>query len=70
MQDSVFIIFLGFAAVWIVMGVTAIIALLKSDGQEIRFGTWGLIVAIPILVPLVLVLLYQAFRPLILPHLL
>jgi hypothetical protein len=68
MQDSIFIIFLGFAAVWIVIGVTAIIALFKSDGQEIRFGKWGLTVAIPILVPFILVLLYQVFRPFILPH--
>lgn len=70
MQDSVFIIFIVFGFIWILMGVTAVITLLKSDAQEIRFGQWGLIVAIPIVIPIILALLYQVARPFILQHLL
>ena len=48
------------------MGATALIMLLKSDAQEIQFGKWGLIVAIPIVIPIVLGIIYQVFRPFIL----
>lgn len=40
------------------MAAAAWIALLKSDGQEIRFGKWGLIVIVPILIPLVVALVF------------
>jgi uncharacterized membrane protein HdeD (DUF308 family) len=66
MQDSVFIIFIVFGFIWVLMGVVALIAFFKSDGQPLRFDKWGLIVAIPIIVPIVIVLLYQAVRPFIL----
>ncbi len=69
MQDSVFAIFIAFGCIWILIGVTALIMLLKSDAQEIQFGKWGLIVAIPILIPIVLGIIYQLVRPLILQHL-
>ncbi|HAZ46914.1 MAG TPA: hypothetical protein DDW76_28980 [Cyanobacteria bacterium UBA11369] len=69
MQDSAFAIFIVFGCIWILMGVTALIMLLKSDAQEIQFGKWGLIVAIPILIPIVLGIIYQLVRPLILQHL-
>ncbi|HAX78096.1 MAG TPA: hypothetical protein DCY88_20305 [Cyanobacteria bacterium UBA11372] len=69
MQDSVFAIFIVFGCIWILMGITALITLLKSDAQEIQFGKWGLIVAIPILIPIVLGIIYQLVRPLILQHL-
>ncbi|MBD2472047.1 hypothetical protein [Nostoc sp. FACHB-145] len=66
MQDSIFIIFIGFGLIWAVMGVVAVVAFFKSDGQPLRFDKWGLIVAIPIIVPIVFVLLYQLIRPYIL----
>lgn len=66
MQDSVFIIFIVFGFIWVLMGVVAVIAFFKSDNQPLRFDKWGLIVAIPIIVPIVIVLLYQALRPFIL----
>lgn len=63
MQDSVFIIFIGFGLIWALMGVVGLLAFFKSDGQPLRFDKWGLIVAVPIIVPIVLVLLYQLARP-------
>jgi zinc transporter ZupT len=62
-QDAGYTVFIAFAVLWILMGIGATIALFKSDGQKLRFGKWGLLVAIPILVPIVLVLAYQIFRP-------
>ncbi|PZV06551.1 MAG: hypothetical protein DCF22_23555 [Leptolyngbya sp.] len=52
MNDSAFTLFIGFGVLWTVMGVVAVIALLKADGQKIRFGKWGLVVAVPIILPL------------------
>ncbi|KAB8314604.1 hypothetical protein SD81_036690 [Tolypothrix campylonemoides VB511288] len=56
MNDSVFVIFIAFGCLWILMGVGGWIALLKSEGEEIKFGKWGLIVAIPILIPIIVAL--------------
>ncbi|KAF3890580.1 MULTISPECIES: hypothetical protein [Nostocales] len=61
MQDSVFVIFIAFGCIWILMGGAALIAFLKSEGEEIRFGKWGLIVAIPIVIPIVVALIIGAF---------
>ncbi len=68
MQDIPFTFFIVFGFVWVIMGITAVVAILKADGQEIRFGKQGLLVAIPILIPIVLTLLYQVFRSLSLGH--
>ena len=70
MQDLQYIIFIAFGCIWVLIGVTAMIALFKSDGEEIKFGKWGLVVALPIIIPLIVVLVYQVVRPLILPHIL
>lgn len=56
MNDSVFVIFIAFGCLWILMGVGGWIALLKSEGEEIKFGKWELIVAIPILIPIIFAL--------------
>jgi len=66
MPDSAFIIFIVFGFIWVAMGAVAVIALFKSEGQKIRFDKWGLLVTIPIIIPIVIVLLYQLIRPLIL----
>lgn len=68
MQDAGYTVFIGFGFLWVFMGIAAVITLFKSDGQKLRFGKWGLLVAIPILVPIVLVLTYQIVRPLIIQH--
>jgi hypothetical protein len=65
MQDVGYTVFMGFGGLWVLMGIAAVIFLFKSDGQKLRFGKWGLLVAIPILVPIVLVLTYQIARPFI-----
>ena len=70
MQDSAYTLFIIFGCIWILMGVAAVIALLKSENQELRFGKWGLIVALPIVIPFILALLYQVARPFILKYLL
>jgi hypothetical protein len=62
MNDSVFIIFFVFGIIWILMATATVIFLLKTDGQEIRFGKTGLIVVIPIIVPIIITLAYAAFR--------
>ena len=69
MQDVGYTVFIAFGALWVLMGIAATIALFKSDGQQLKFGKWGLLVAIPILVPIVLVLIYQIFRPFIISNL-
>ena len=60
MDDSIFIIFIVFGCIWIVMGAAGLIALLKSYGQEIRFGKWGLIVTVPIIIPIIITLIFGA----------
>ncbi len=64
MNDAPFILFIGFGVLWTIMGAAAVIALFKADGQKIQFGKWGLVVAVPIIVPLVSALLFAAiWRP-------
>ncbi|NMG10264.1 hypothetical protein [Brasilonema sp. UFV-L1] len=62
MNDSVFVIFIVFGVIWILMGIAGVIALLKMEGQEIRFGKIGLIVAIPIIIPFIITLAYAAIK--------
>ena len=63
MEDSIFIIFIAFGCLWILMGIAAVVLFFKSDeGQEIRYGKWGLIVALPIVIPIVITLVYAAVR--------
>ncbi|MCC2692266.1 MULTISPECIES: hypothetical protein [unclassified Nodularia (in: cyanobacteria)] len=62
MNDSTFTIFIIFGCIWIAMATASVISLLKADGQKIRFGKTGLIVIIPIIVPIIFTLAYAAFR--------
>jgi hypothetical protein len=62
MNDSSFVIFIVFGTIWIFMGIAGVIAILKMDGQEIRFGKMGLIVAIPIVIPIIITLTYAAIK--------
>lgn len=54
MEDSTYAIFLIFGGLWVVMGAIAWVSILKLEGQPIRFGKWGLIVVLPIVIPLLL----------------
>lgn len=55
-----FVIFIAFGCLWILMGATGLILFLKSNDQEIRFGKEGLIVTIPIIIPIIAALLFGA----------
>ena len=58
MEESIFIIFLAFGFLWILMGAVGWIAFIKSEGQEIRFGKWGLLVTLSIIIPIIVALSY------------
>jgi hypothetical protein len=60
MTDSTFVFFLGFAFLWIIMGTGALIWLLRMDGQDIKMGKQGLLVALPIVIPFILALIFGA----------
>ena len=53
MEDSTYAIFLGFGLLWVVMGGVAVVAMMKADGQPIRLDKWGLVVVVPIVIPLI-----------------
>jgi uncharacterized membrane protein HdeD (DUF308 family) len=61
MEDSTFVIFLVFGCIWILMGIVGWIAFLKSEGEDIKFGKWGLVVTIPILIPIIFTLIIGVF---------
>lgn len=60
MNDSAFAFFLGFAGLWILLGIGAMVLLLKMEGQPIKVGSQGLLVALPIVIPFVLALCFDA----------
>ncbi|MBW4450275.1 MAG: hypothetical protein KME22_08790 [Hassallia sp. WJT32-NPBG1] len=62
MNDSTFVIFIVFGTLWILMAIAGVIAILKMDGQEIRFGKIGLIVTLPIVLPIIITLTYAAIK--------
>ncbi|NJL61954.1 MAG: hypothetical protein HC903_09105 [Methylacidiphilales bacterium] len=62
MDNSIFVIFLIFGCIWILMGVGFVIAIMKADGQKIGFGKTGLLVAVPIIAPIIISLLYAAIK--------
>ena len=62
MEDSIFIIFIAFGCIWILMGAVGWIAFLKSEGEEIRFGKWGLVVTLPIITSIIVALIYGAYH--------
>lgn len=63
MNDSIFIIFIAFGCLWAVMGTAIVILFFKSDGQqEFQVGKWGLIVGLPIVIPMAIAFIYAAAR--------
>lgn len=60
MADAPFVLFIGLGCIWAVVAAGGVILLFKADGQKIRFGKWGLLVALPIVVPLVAALVFSA----------
>ncbi len=61
MEPAAYALFLGFALVWAALFAGGWILLLKSDGQKIGFGKWGLVVAVPTLLPFVAALIFGAY---------
>lgn len=61
MEDSIFIIFLAFGFLWILIGAIGWIVFLKSEGEEIKVGKWGLLVALSIIIPIIITLSYGVF---------
>lgn len=57
--ESGFVIFLVFGIFCTIAGIAAGVYLLKPKGQPLRFDHWGLVVVIPIVVPIVAALLFQ-----------
>ncbi|NMG18490.1 hypothetical protein DP116_03120 [Brasilonema bromeliae SPC951] len=62
MNDSSFVIFIVFGTIWILMATAGVIAILKMDGQEIRFGKTGLMIAMPIIISIIIALTYAAVK--------
>lgn len=60
-QDAAYVVFFAFALIWVAIGTIGLIVLLKSDGQPLRFGKWGLVVALPIVIPFIAALLIGAW---------
>jgi hypothetical protein len=62
MDDSIFIIFIFIGIIWVLIGTFAVIGLIKMDGGEVRIGKTALIVAVPILAPILIALTYAAVK--------
>lgn len=60
-HDAAYTVFFAFGIIWIIMGVVGLIALLKLNNQPIRFGKWGLVVALPIIIPFIAALVIAAW---------
>ena len=60
MADSVFALFLGFAFIWILMGVGGIALLMRSQNQSLRFNRDAILVFLPILLVFLLALSFGA----------
>ncbi|MER3494786.1 MAG: hypothetical protein C4323_22670 [Mastigocladus sp. ERB_26_2] len=62
MNDSVFIVFIIFGIIWILMATAWVIAILRMDGQEIKFGKTGFVIIVSILTPIIITLTYAAIK--------
>lgn len=62
MDNSAFVIFIVFGCVWLLMASTALIAFFKVNGEEIKISKMGLIVALPIILPIIITLTYAAIK--------
>lgn len=60
MSGSIFALFLGFALIWILMGIGGIVLLMRSQDQPLRFNTDAVLVALPIVVVFVIALSFSA----------
>ncbi len=61
MGSAAYTVFFIFGGIWVAMGVGALIFLLRSDGQPMRLDGRALLVAIPIVIPMIAALTIAAF---------
>ncbi|MDJ0797787.1 MAG: hypothetical protein QNJ51_13395 [Calothrix sp. MO_167.B12] len=62
MNESAFVVFIIFASIWVLMAVAGVIAILKIDGQEIKFGKTGFTITVAIIVPMMITLIYATIK--------
>lgn len=60
MQDSTYAFFLGFAGLWILLGIAGLVLLYKNEKQERAINTQVLLVGLPIVIPFLLALIFGA----------
>lgn len=62
MDNSIFVIFIAFGCIWLLMGVGGVIGLMRMEGREIKIGKTALVVALPIILPIIITLTYAAIK--------
>ncbi len=62
MNESAFVIFIIFASIWVLMATAGVIAVLKMDGQKIKFGKTGFTIIVAIIVPMIITLIYATIK--------
>lgn len=60
MGSAAYTVFFIFGGIWVVMGIAALVFLLKSEGQPLRLDGWALLVAVPIVIPMIAALTIAA----------
>lgn len=62
MDNSTFVIFIIFGFIWVLMGVGAVIGLMKMEGLKIHISKTALVVALPIILPIIITLVYAVVK--------
>jgi hypothetical protein len=60
MEESPYVFFLGFAFLWILLGLTSVFFVFKSQGPAAKIPAEAWVVAIPILAAFVIALTFGA----------
>jgi hypothetical protein len=60
MEESPYVVFLGFALVWVLLGLGGLFLLVRSEGQQIKVPPAALIVVVPILIAFAIALTFGA----------
>jgi hypothetical protein len=60
MEESPYVVFLGFALVWVLLGVGGVFWLARSEGQQMKIPPAALIVILPILIAFAIALTFGA----------
>jgi hypothetical protein len=60
MEESPYVVFLGFALVWVLLGLGGLFLLVRSEGQPTKVPPAALIVVVPILIAFVIALTFGA----------